>query len=36
MRTGEVIASGLHEYLEAFIRENDMLHAAIGRQYKFH
>ena len=35
-RTSEVIASGLHEYLEAFIRENDMLHAAIGRQFKFH
>jgi uncharacterized alpha-E superfamily protein len=34
-RSGEVIASGLHEYLEAFIRENDMLHAAIGRQFKF-
>ncbi len=34
-RAGEVIASGLHEYLEAFIRENDMLHAAIGRQFKF-
>jgi uncharacterized alpha-E superfamily protein len=34
-RTSEVIASGLHEYLEAFIRENDMLHAAVGRQFKF-
>ncbi|HEU0067353.1 MAG TPA: alpha-E domain-containing protein [Sphingomonas sp.] len=35
-RTGEVIASGLHEYLQAFVAENDLLHAAIGRQFKFH
>ena len=35
-RSGEVIASGLHQYLEAFIRENDQLHGAIGRQFKFH
>ena len=34
-RSGEVIASGLHQYLEAFIAENDQLHAAIGRQFKF-
>jgi uncharacterized alpha-E superfamily protein len=34
-RSGEVIASGLHQYLEAFIRENDQLHGAIGRQFKF-
>lgn len=35
-RSGEVIASGLHQYLEAFIAENDQLHGAIGRQFKFH
>ena len=34
-RSGEVIASGLHQYLQAFIAENDQLHAAIGRQFKF-
>ena len=34
-RSGEVIASGLHQYLGAFIAENDQLHAAIGRQFKF-
>ena len=34
-RSSEVIASGLHQYLQAFIRENDLLHAAIGRQFKF-
>ncbi|WP_374942520.1 alpha-E domain-containing protein [Sphingomonas sp.] len=34
-RSSEVIASGLHEYLQAFIRENDLLHTAIGRQFKF-
>jgi uncharacterized alpha-E superfamily protein len=34
-RSGEVIASGLHEFLQAFIRENDQLHAAIGRQFTF-
>ena len=34
-RSGEVIASGLHQFLQAFIRENDQLHAAIGRQFKF-
>ena len=34
-RSGEVIASGLHQYLQAFIAENDHLHAAIGRQFKF-
>jgi uncharacterized alpha-E superfamily protein len=35
-RSGEVIASGLHEFLQAFIGENDLLHGAIGRQFKFH
>ena len=37
-RTGssDVIASGLHEHLQAFIAENDLLHGAIGRQFKFH
>ena len=34
-RSGEVIASGLHQYLKAFIAENDQLHAAIGRQFRF-
>ena len=34
-RSGEVIVSGLHEYLRAFIRETDALHAAIGRQFAF-
>jgi uncharacterized alpha-E superfamily protein len=34
-RTGDVIASGLHQHLEALIVENDQLHAAIGRQFKF-
>ena len=34
-RSGEVIAAGLHQYLEAFVAENDQLHAAIGRQFKF-
>lgn len=34
-RTPEVIASGLHEYLEAFIEENAMLDAAIARQFRF-
>jgi uncharacterized alpha-E superfamily protein len=34
-RSGEVIASGLHQYLQAFNAENDLLHEAIGRQFKF-
>jgi uncharacterized alpha-E superfamily protein len=34
-RTSEVIVSGLHEYLAAFIRENAMLDAAIARQFRF-
>lgn len=34
-RSSEVIASGLHQYLQAFITENDLLHTAIGRQFKF-
>ena len=34
-RSGEVIASGLHQYLQAFIAENALLHGAIGRQFKF-
>ncbi|MBB4084522.1 alpha-E domain-containing protein [Sphingomonas carotinifaciens] len=34
-RSGEVIASGLHQYLQAFIHENALLHSAIGRQFKF-
>lgn len=34
-RSGDVIASGLHQFLGAFIEENDQLHAAIGRQFRF-
>ncbi|RYD67435.1 MAG: alpha-E domain-containing protein [Sphingomonadales bacterium] len=34
-RTTQVIVSGLHEYLEAFIRENSMLNAAVARQFRF-
>ncbi|WP_206432179.1 MULTISPECIES: alpha-E domain-containing protein [Sphingomonas] len=34
-RADEVIVSGLHEYLNAFIRENAMLDAAIARQFRF-
>ena len=34
-RTTDVIVSGLHQYLEAFIAENDMLSAAIARQFRF-
>ncbi|RDE06103.1 alpha-E domain-containing protein [Sphingomonas aracearum] len=34
-KSGEVIASGLHEFLKAFIEENAQMHFAIGRQFKF-
>lgn len=34
-RTGDVIAGGLHQHLEALIAENDQLHEAVGRQFKF-
>jgi uncharacterized alpha-E superfamily protein len=34
-RSHEVIVSGLHEYLQAFIRENALLDAAIARQFRF-
>jgi uncharacterized alpha-E superfamily protein len=34
-KTSEVIISGLHEYLEAFVTENDLLNAAIARQFRF-
>ena len=34
-RSSEVIASGLHQYLQAFIAENAQLHGAIGRQFRF-
>ncbi len=34
-RSAEVIASGLHEYLGAFLEETEQLHAAIGRQFAF-
>lgn len=35
-RSGDVILSGLHQHLQALIAENDQLHAAIARQFKFH
>lgn len=35
-KTSEVIVSGLHQHLQALIAENDQLHTAIGRQFKFH
>jgi uncharacterized alpha-E superfamily protein len=35
-RSADVIVSGLHQHLQALIAENDQLHAAIGRQFKFH
>lgn len=34
-RSHDVIVSGLHQYLTAFIRENGLLHAAIAKQFKF-
>jgi uncharacterized alpha-E superfamily protein len=34
-KAGEVILSGLHEYLQGFIRDTAELHAAIGRQFQF-
>ncbi len=34
-RTTDVIVSGLHEYLEAFIEENELLDAAVARQFRF-
>lgn len=34
-RTTQIIVSGLHEYLGAFIAENAMLDAAIARQFRF-
>jgi uncharacterized alpha-E superfamily protein len=34
-RTTDVIVSGLHQYLEAFIAENEMLNNAIARQFRF-
>ncbi|MCA1198864.1 alpha-E domain-containing protein [Sphingomonas sp. R647] len=34
-RAHEVIVRGLHEYLQAFIRENALLDAAIARQFRF-
>jgi uncharacterized alpha-E superfamily protein len=35
IRSGEIVAGGLHQYLEAFIEENAQLHSAIGRQFTF-
>lgn len=34
-RSGEVIKSGLHQYLKAFIAENELIDAAIARQFRF-
>lgn len=34
-QTHDVIVAGLHEYLNAFIRENAMLDAAVARQFRF-
>lgn len=34
-RTGDVIAGGLHQHLQALIAENAQLHDAIGRQFRF-
>jgi uncharacterized alpha-E superfamily protein len=34
-RASEIVKSGLHEYLEAFIAENALLDGAIARQYRF-
>jgi uncharacterized alpha-E superfamily protein len=34
-RSGDVIVSGLHQFLQDFVAENDQLHAAIGRQFTF-
>jgi len=34
-RSNEIIASGLHQYLQSFIAENAQLHGAIGRQFRF-
>lgn len=34
-KSGEAVASGLHQHLQAFIAENAQLHAAIGRQFRF-
>jgi uncharacterized alpha-E superfamily protein len=34
-RSTEVIKSGLHQYLQAFIDENALLDAAIARQFRF-
>ena len=34
-QTSDVILLGLHEYLRDFVRENEELHEAIGRQFKF-
>jgi uncharacterized alpha-E superfamily protein len=34
-KSGEVITKGLHQYLQGFIAENDNLHMAVGRQFKF-
>ncbi|MBN2971416.1 alpha-E domain-containing protein [Roseomonas aeriglobus] len=34
-RSHDVIVSGLHQYLTAFIRENELLHMAIAKQFRF-
>jgi uncharacterized alpha-E superfamily protein len=33
--SSEVIAGGLHQFLERFLAENDELHHAIARQFAF-
>ncbi|WP_326523516.1 alpha-E domain-containing protein [Sphingomonas sp.] len=34
-RSHDVIVSGLHQWLTAFIRENEVLHVAIAKHFKF-
>jgi uncharacterized alpha-E superfamily protein len=34
-RIREIMAGGLHEYLQAFIKENRLLSQAITRQFRF-
>lgn len=34
-RSTEVIKSGLHQYIQAFIAENELIDAAIARQFRF-
>jgi uncharacterized alpha-E superfamily protein len=34
-RSGEVVKSGLHQFIQAFIAENELIDAAIARQFRF-